>query len=190
MRFHSGNTLPIISDDITASQADTLFREIRNKGYRNVFIDSPGGSVYTMKTALDNLPSRNMTVIAGGYVGSAALDIYLCGTRRLALPDSTFMFHRCNVSFDGRIVQAGELQQLARIARADKNWGAYRKMLELLSMLTEVDRITAEFIASRTRLYSQAVMWLMGGGDVELTAQQALYYGLVHEIISEDRVAF
>ena len=86
------------------------------EGKRIVVVNSPGGTILGLHVAKAVFEGREITTIGAGAVHSSALDVFMYGTRRLATPSSTFMFHRCYRPFEGHMATAAEFLQRYRIA--------------------------------------------------------------------------
>lgn len=130
-----------------------------------LIIDSPGGSDITMYNLYDTITTLKspVNIIATGEVCSAAALIVACGTgRRMATPNCMFMTHKGKGGLDGdddEIEAQAELQKLM----SDRYW----KLLE-----------------RHTKM--EASKWLSKSkhkGELWLTAEQMLEYGVIDEIV-------
>jgi ATP-dependent protease ClpP protease subunit len=126
-----------------------------------------GMAVYDMfqklKVAYAQLPSRlQLTTVGIGYVASSATIIYAAGDRRLAYPHTEFLLHQPALTGVGGtsdvILQEGKYLKLVE----DEMVAVYSKVCK-----KKVERVRLD-IANK---------------ELVLTAEEAIKYGLVHEII-------
>lgn len=67
-----------------------------------ILMDCEGGeceAMFEMVEQMKNYP-HEITTMNIGLVASAALTLFVCGNRRLSLPNANFMFHRAVVTVD------------------------------------------------------------------------------------------
>ena len=184
MLVNSSNTAVLASSDINLMDLAFVADEISG-GKRNLIIHSRGGSAVTIVAAPRILLGRQVTTVGVGVVCSAALNLFLCGVRRVATPDTIFMFHHTRYPFEERWVTANEAQQLARIASLVDMPDREARFHGIYCTLAMVDSWVARLIASRTALDFSRVRQLMEGGDTTLSAKEALLYRFIDEIVPE-----
>lgn len=187
MIFNSLNTASLVSLDITTKDLNSMVYEIV-KGKPHLLIRSPGGTSNAMLVAIGFVANQRVTMVSDGVVASAALSVFLCGKMRLATPRTCFTFHQARIYYEGRWVLAGEALQLARIASLTESYDGGQYLAKIYKDLSEVDRLTAQLIASRTSLEYSRVLQLMEGDGTELSVGEALYYGFVDAIIPEESI--
>lgn len=130
-----------------------------------LIIDSPGGSDVSMYSLYDTITTLKspVNVLATGEVCSAAVLIVACATgKRMATPNCMCMTHKGKGELDG---DDDEIEAQAALAKlmSDKYW-------KLLERHTKLD----------------ASKWLSKSkhkGELWLTAEQMLEYGVIDEIV-------
>lgn len=187
--FNRHNTSVLRSRNLSLRDVESVLTDMRNRNLDSLFISSPGGDADIIFYGIEHLMPRKITVIAGNMVHSAALDIFLCGNSRLALPDSSFHFHEVGFTRPGKTrLCKTEIEIMAAIALHE---GRIKDAMELscnLAICQELDIMTAQLIQKRTRLTANMVMKLMRGHGCMMSAQEALFYGLVHRIVDYSEV--
>ncbi|NTW46259.1 MAG: hypothetical protein HGB18_04405 [Candidatus Moranbacteria bacterium] len=181
------NSAFVVGNNIGAYELCRLSEEVRG-GKSNVVISSSGGTAEALFVVGPLFRGRDITTIGDGPVSSAALDIFLMGSKRLAIPDSKFFFHRASYEHGGRKVRAREAFMLAEIFRHDNQPLSASESLSYARTMSEIDIICARLIASRTRLEADRVMELMDGEGTCLSLCEALLYGFVDDVISPDLI--
>ena len=79
-------------------------------GHINIFIQSPGGSVHDMWGLIDLMLSSPIPIYtyAIGLAESAALMIFLAGSVRYVLPNTTLMYHEVSAGNKGKLQDVAE----------------------------------------------------------------------------------
>ena len=137
-----------------------------------IYINSPGGSFTALTAIYDTMRfvKPDIQTVCMGQAASAAAVILAAGTpgKRLALPNSRIIIHQPAMS-DGGYAQASDVEIQAN---------------EILRMRTWLERTLAEH-SSRTEDQVRE--------DIErdkiFTAEQALEYGLVDQVISSRKAS-
>ncbi len=167
--------LPIMPDIITGqgTVASVIIKSLlyldnlkRNSDI-NFYINSPGGSVDDMFAIYDTMQfiSSDICTYCVGHAGSAAAIILAAGTKgkRYALPHSKVMIHQPGGGLSG---QATDVKIYADLILKDK-----KTIHEILSKHTG---LPIEQIAEDTER------------DRWMTADEALQYGLIDEVLQEE----
>lgn len=189
MLYNRNNTVAILSDEIMPWDVAEALRSLQVKNLKTLLISSPGGCATALLYGVEYLLQRKVTTIAGKQASSAGLDLFLCGHERLALPESTFMFHEAgeNVGNNKRICKT-EMELLMEIAILVGNLGEAKLLARKLAAVTMFDKMTADLFQRQTRLNASMVMRLMRGEGCTMDAKEALFYGIVHRIIPPSSV--
>jgi ATP-dependent protease ClpP protease subunit len=163
---------------------------IQYNGFSNLFIFSNGGHSVVAELGVQQLMPRRITTIGGHSVGSAALDIFLCGINRLAFSDSMFFFHEASYESDGRLIREFEAELAVEIEKLTYRYQQSGHLLRRLDLLRRANELTGRILARQTKLSYGRVRELMRGDGCQMDAREALFYGLVHEIIPCSYVDF
>lgn len=175
--------------EVSKGNVGQLLRSVNTHyGQGCVIVDSPGGEFEFFSLLAPPL-ARAGFVSIGVKVASAAILLQLLGRERLALPDSTFFFHevRTIVGQYGEI-SLYDIERALDIEREMKErWGVHQRELveNLHRRLADAQSWMLSFIAEQTGLSSGTFINLMRN-NVTLSAPEALRYGVVHRIISQD----
>lgn len=175
---------------VDVKRVDDTLSVMQERGISNLLISSPGGDANVMLYGWEHLRTRRVTTIGEYCVGSAALGLFLCGYRRIAFPDTRFLFHEVSNVESGLCIREGEMQMLAEIARLTDQPEAAATLTRRLINLRELNGATAEIISATTVLSRGNIYKLMRGDGIIMTAEEALFYGFVHEIVTPACYAF
>jgi ATP-dependent Clp protease protease subunit len=133
-----------------------------------IYIDSPGGSVYSGLGLLDTMEyiKPDIVTINTGLAASMAAVLLCCGTngKRKALPRSRTMIHQPLAGFGGYL-QASDLEIDAREINSLK-----KELHNIISEKTGKDYNRVEKDSDR---------------DYWMTADEALKYGMIDEIVKK-----
>ncbi len=171
-------------DRITEARIEALVTTLKRSGVRpQIVIDSPGGEFTFFSTRARGLQQRRITMLAG-TVGSAANVLYLLGCRRLAFRQSTFWFHEVLTAVEGRVITICDFERYSQFR--EQMAAEQREMLEQWEhqARTAQDWV-ASFLADASGTRKPFILDLMRQ-EVVLSAQDALRYGIVHEIVPDD----
>jgi len=144
-------------------------REDRDKEERKpikIFIDSPGGSLDVAKTLIEifNISKTPIYTYAFGTCASAASMIFIAGSKKFALPNTTFVFHKGSVSGVG-----GDFQQVQSFMKDYE-----QQIQELVSFYKKNTNYSPEIIEEK-----------LNQGDWYVKISEALENGVVDEIITD-----
>ncbi len=134
----------------------------------NLLISSPGGNVYAGLLAYNFLKGCpvHLTTHNIGICDSIAAVIYAAGTRRLSVPHGRFLMHGVMASFSaGTSLSEAQLEE------------------RLTTLRNDTDNI-AGVLAAATRKQEEVIHQDMRRG-LTLDPEQAVVYGLVHEIVED-----
>ena len=156
-------------DEVTPETIDTEIKALGELDILNVYINSPGGSVFAA-VAIGNIISRCGAKIKNGYndglVASAATIPYLLCDKNYSASNSLFMIHLPQVICKG-------------------NSNEIRKMADRLDMV--MDSIVSVY-SKKTKMPSDKLIQLMSD-ETWLTAQQCLDMGFIDEIKSDLKIS-
>ena len=135
----------------------------------NLYINSPGGDITSLFAIYDTMQyiKPDVSTICMGQAASAAAVLVLAGTKgkRYALPHSRILLHQPHGGAQGQAVDI-EIQA--------KEITRYRKLLE--ELIAEHTGQTLEKVAKDT------------DRDYILTADEAVAYGVVDEVITSRKI--
>jgi ATP-dependent Clp protease protease subunit len=135
----------------------------------NLYINSPGGDITSLFAVYDTMQyvKPDISTIVMGQAASAAAVLVLAGTKgkRYALPHSRILLHQPHGGAEGQAVDI-EIQA--------KEITRYRKLLE--ELIAEHTGQTLEKVAKDT------------DRDYILTADEAVAYGVVDEVITSRKI--
>ena len=129
-----------------------------------LYIDSGGGSLSDTFTIVDAIMLSKTPVITinTGCAYSGGFFVFICGHKRYAYPNSSFMFHEGSV---GNSADAGKFRNFSEF---------YLKQLDQLKELTlSTTNITPEFYKEHQK------------DDLWMTPKEALELGVCDEILKE-----
>lgn len=160
---------PIYDDVANIIQAQLLFLEATDSSKDiQIYINSPGGSVYAGLGIYDTMQliAPSVATICTGMAASMAAILLTAGEKgkRTALPHSRVMIHQ---PMGGAQGQASDIEITARQIIQLK-----KELYEILSRHSGADVATIERDADR---------------DYWLTAQEAVKYGLVDDIVTSKK---
>lgn len=129
-----------------------------------IFIDSPGGDLSATFTMIDAIAMSKTPVytVNIGCAYSGGFLTFLAGHKRIAYPNSTFLFHEGSVSEVGG--DAGKFQNFSAF---------YKERLEAIK----------EFVLAKTNM-NEDFYESIKRDDFWMTATQAIEYGVADEITS------
>lgn len=185
--FFKCNTASLISPKIDMDDMESIGEEIAT-GKPYLFIRSPGGTSNALLMAMGFIAHRQITTIGDDLIASAALDVFLCGKKRLITPETRLIFHQSRTSYEGRWILADEALQLARISYLTHSYDGGAYLFRVHRELSEVDHLTAKLIGTRTALEYSRVLQLMEGDGTELSTAEAVYYGFADAVIPETMI--
>ena len=135
----------------------------------NLYVNSPGGDITSLFAIYDTMQyiKPDVSTICMGQAASAAAVLVLAGTKgkRYALPHSRILLHQPHGGAQGQAVDI-EIQA--------KEITRYRKLLE--ELIAEHTGQTLEKVAKDT------------DRDYILTAEEAVEYGVVDEVITSRKI--
>lgn len=145
----------LISGNINREMVDKILEEVQTAYYRpekllRLVIDSPGGSItlaLTLARFLTNCFDEIYTYSLS-MVDSAAVCLYLCGSKRFACPTSRFFMHPPGVPVNG-IQTEQQLKELLQGLQTDT-----KCMVDYYCERTTVSRSTWEDVFRNTRYLS------------------------------------
>ncbi len=177
--------------EVTGPRVELLLEVLNhNYGTSCVLINSPGGTFEFFSRIAPPL-ARSGFVSVGLRVASAAVILQLLGRERLALPESTFFFHQVQTILGQRNeVTVCDLEYAEEIERElSRRWqlpqGDFIKRWH--DQLLRGQAWMLRFISEQTGL-PQALFVKLMRDNVTLSAREAVQYGIVHRVISEDEL--
>jgi ATP-dependent Clp protease protease subunit len=158
----------IDSDICNIIKAQLMYLETQNDDDIKIYIDSPGGSVYSGLGLLDVMDyvSPDIITVNTGLAASMAAVILCSGSKgkRRALRRSRTMIHQ-PMSYGGYVQQASDMEIEAKEMNSIK-----KELYEIISDMTgqNYDRVSKD-----------------GDRDYWMTAIEAKKYGMVDEIVTK-----
>ena len=159
---------PITDDIANAVMAQLLcLQSMDAERQIDIYINSPGGSFTALTAIYDTMryikPDIQTTCL--GQAASAAAVLLAAGTKgkRLALPNSRILIHQPAISGEGTYGQSSDLEIQAK---------------EILRIRSLMEHMIAENTGQSVEQVSRDVE-----RDKYLTAQEAIDYGLIDEIL-------
>ena len=159
-----------ISDDVAnAVMAQLLcLQSMDAERQISIYINSPGGSFTALTAIYDTMHyvKPDIQTVCLGQAASAAAVLLAAGTKgkRLALPNSRILIHQPAISGDGAYGQSSDLEIQAK---------------EIMRIRTQMEQILADNTGQPVEKVSRDVE-----RDKYLTAEEAVAYGLIDEILS------
>lgn len=144
--------------------AQLLFLDSQNNNEITIYINSPGGSVYDGLAIYDTIHMINSPVrtVCIGLAASMASILLACGSKRYALPHSRIMIHQPLGGVKG---QASDIVITAN---------------EITKLKEELNQILATKTGQPLdKIYKDT------DRDFYMTADEALKYGIIDEIINK-----
>ena len=160
-------------DDTIASLVITqmLYLQFKNADKDiQLYVNSPGGEITALFAIYDTMQfvQNDIQVVCIGQAASAAAVLLSAGSpgKRLALPHSRIMLHQ---PYGGVAGQASDIEIQAR---------------EILRMREEIDKILAHHTGQPMERVSKDT-----DRDFYMSAQEALEYGIIDEVITNKDLA-
>lgn len=160
-----------------ADSAESILKDLNDLGNLstlNVYINSPGGSVFegiAIKNMLDRLKTRKcaINVSIDGVAASIASIIAMVGDKITMPENALMMIHRASCGCYG-------------------NASDMKKQIEVLN---KIDQVLTNTYVNRSNgiLTAEKIQEMFDSGDTWLTAQEAMSYGLCDEIVEGLAVA-
>lgn len=182
MRFYNFQT------QITPATVEAMMKALRNvNGPDAVFVSSPGGQFEFFSVLGPAIQRRGLTMLAGD-VRSAATILFMLGSHRLALPDSTFFFHEVRAVVGPSLcIALTDLQELREMHR--RMQAEHREHLEeWVQAVRNAQGWFLDFMRQATGLLPSIFLDLMRA-NATLSAAEAIRYGIVHHIVPDPEAA-
>lgn len=133
----------------------------------DIYINTYGGSVYAGLGICDIIEELAkgyvVNIICSGYIMSMGIPIILSGTHRVAHKNTTFMIHEIS-SF---------------------SWDKLTKVKEDVKETERLNNIMKSIIVEKSKITMKKIDdWYEKKLDVFMSAEEALKYGLIDEIVS------
>lgn len=169
--------------EITEGRVELLLQELRREsGQTGLFVHSPGGTFDFFSRLGPAIARRGITTFAGD-VESAAVLLYLLGHRRVAHPQSTFLFHEVRVfpaGLKGGPITVTDLKGFEEYRERMSREG--REFYDAwLCEMQNAQRWFASFLRAQTDVNAGTFLELMHA-DTRLTAHEAMRLGVVHHV--------
>ncbi len=131
-----------------------------------LWISSEGGEIYPSFAIYDSvnfLSNAKLTTVAAGQVTSAAVFVYLSGDKRVILPESIILIHDVKTT-------VGE------------GYHTITGLQETVNSLRSIRSTMVKILVERTRMTREDAEEFIQNGKI-FTAEEAVKYGLAHEIL-------
>jgi len=160
---------PITDDIANAVMAQLLcLQSMDAERQISIYINSPGGSFTALTAIYDTMGfvKPDIQTVCLGQAASAAAVLLSAGTpgKRLALPNSRILIHQPAISGEGSYGQSSDLEIQAK---------------EILRIRSLMEEMLASNTGQDVKKVSQDIE-----RDKYLTAQEALDYGIIDEILT------
>ena len=175
---NSGESNIFLNGEITETVAEKIVYKLleldskNNKSPINFFINSPGGSVTSGLAILDTLqyilPHTEVRTICNGFVSGLSTLILASGTKglRVSYPNSKISLSELSYPEKKEIITSEDVHSMRR-AKAE----IYGRLLEKTNQNLERIKEDSKYWSSR--------------GDNFLTPKEAIFYGIIDEIIND-----
>lgn len=158
---------PVLDVTINALLSTIDSRMRKGETQFKILISSPGGSVFHGLSAYNYLKGLPATITTHnfGSVDSAALVLYCGGSTRLSVPQARFLLHGVVANFEKSSLEEKQLEERLKSLKIDME-----NIAKVISVNTgkSVQEVTDAMLERTT-----------------LNPEEALSWGLVHEIKSE-----
>lgn len=146
------------------NQIDTMDEvPVEERAPIKIFINTPGGDLNSTFTIIDSIKNSKTPVytITSGEGCSGGFFVGICGHKRFGYKHSAYLFHEGSCAFG------------ADAHKYKQHYKFYEKRLEQLKAITlENTKFTEKFYNSHAK------------DDLYLTAEEALKYGVIDEIVN------
>ncbi len=158
--------LGLINHENAGKIVATIEAKLR-EGRRDFYLamKSPGGEAFAGQWLYGRLRELPITLTTHNrkHVGSAAMDLYLAGERRLAEPGATFLIHQAQFSPEER-------------ARCAAEANAFPALLSIHNAFT------TQLLLDRTQMTRGQIEAVIANEN-ETTAEEAVEMGIEHETV-------
>jgi ATP-dependent Clp protease protease subunit len=132
----------------------------------NIHINTYGGEVYPgfgICNILEDLAKTyEVNIYCSGYIMSMGIPIILSGSKRFAYKNTTFMIHEIS----------------------GYNFGKLAEIKDNVKELERLNKLVKYIIIAKTKISPKEIKdWYYAKKDVFLSAEEALKYGIIDEII-------
>jgi ATP-dependent protease ClpP protease subunit len=183
----SKGTIPLVAQEMHPWCIHKALVGLQQTNIKNLLIQSDGGSSVSLIWAIDHLSNANLCTIGGSTVGSLAVTIFLCGTRRVAFSDTRFFIHRAGFMCNGERVTSSFAQMKSLVCREVGDYDKFTFWQTQYRLLGMLDKKIIKIIVDKTQISTDvAAQFLIQ--EKTFSAQEAKECGIVHEIISPMQV--
>jgi ATP-dependent protease ClpP protease subunit len=180
------NTIPLIKKRINPIDLHITLCSLRKVNSQSLMLSSCGGSSENFVIFGRYFLDRKLSIIGRNNVDSVALSLFLCGEKRVAMPDTQFLIHENSLVCDsGGRVTKGEAQMRALIHEHQREMSEFFFWSDVYQTLRQLDAMYAELVSYRTALSAATASSLMYEGHC-FGVEEALECGIIHGIIEDD----
>jgi len=176
------------SEDVSPRAIGSLLAKLQKDGRgQQVWINSDGGTFEFFSVLAPQLLRQGFTAV-GCDVRSAAIILYLLGSRRYVLPDAVFFFHEVRaITKDGMIITVCDFDEAVDWAK-EREMSLRRELLEEeRRRMKNTQSWMLSFISEQSGIPQSTFLSLMRS-EATISASEAVHYGLARRIVSEDEL--
>ncbi len=170
---------------ISRESVESLIFNLKSEiGRQRVWIDSPGGTFEFFSILGPPLRRFGFTGVAKN-IHSAAIALYLLSHKRYALPDATFFFHEVRAIIGNNAITVCDLEDALSFEQRELEGKSREVVEEMRRNLANAQSWLLSFLCEQSRVSRSVFLDLMRS-EVTLSAREALNYGIVQKIVTED----
>lgn len=173
------------SGQISLDSIQDLLEDLKRRGSgQQVLIRSPGGAFEFFSDLAPQLIRCGFESV-GQNVASAAIILHMLGSKRYALPHSTFFFHEVRSIVHGSAITVCNLDEAIDRMREYEMSYTRETLEEWRNQMRNAQNWMISLVSSQSGIPPSTFLNLMRA-EATLSAREAVHYGIAHRIMSED----